>query len=134
MNKIVRQIKQISQSNGIPMSISKIIEHEDMGLNRSDQHNTSIAYGNILGKSVVFFSYESNLTTRALIINSKIEKIINDEPIVFVVTQLSANDRRKCLEYGLNFITSDGEMFLPFIGTVVLNAHPSIPTSFINCA
>ena len=117
MNKIVRQIKQISQSNGIPMSISKIIEHEDMGLNRSDQHNTSIAYGDILGKSVVFFSYEGNLTTRALIINSKIEKIINDEPIVFVVTQLSANDRRKCLEYGLSFITSDGEMFLPFIGT-----------------
>jgi hypothetical protein len=120
MKKLVRQIKYISQNSGIPMSISKIIDHEDIDLNRSDQHNTNLAYGDILGESVLFFSYEGDLTTRALIIKSKIEKIINDKPIVFVVTQLSANDRRKCLEYGLSFITSDGEMFLPFIGTRLL--------------
>lgn len=117
--KLVNQLEYISQSTGIPVTIGESVSTSTLSLSRSDQNNTVVVQGTILDKSVLFMSYGGQRDLRPLGLYARVSQV-NRDPLVFIFPQLSANERHEYLKNRMPFMTSDGEMFLPFMGTRLL--------------
>lgn len=133
MTSLDRQIERINRGTGIPVTLEKKIPASTMTvLNRSDQRNTEFILGRIFDKRVLYVSYFGNNELRLLAIIERLRRsqMFSLDAIVVVATQLSAKERKLYLTNAIPFMTTNGEMFLPFIGTRLLpGLVPSMDSS-----
>ncbi|USJ86675.1 hypothetical protein [Lactiplantibacillus pentosus] len=119
MDRIISQLHQISQGTGIPIAVGEAVESSTVAMGPSDQKNTLLVQGTILDQAVLFLVYNGQHALRPVVLFPQIKQSTNT-PIVLLATQLSTVERREYLRHLLPFMTSDGEMFLPFMGTRLL--------------
>lgn len=119
MDRIISQLHQISQGTGIPIVVGEAVRPATVAMGPSDQKNTLLVQGTILDQAVLFLVYNGQRALRPVVLFPQIKQSTNT-PIVLLATQLSTVERREYLRHLLPFMTSDGEMFLPFMGTRLL--------------
>nr|WP_231103722.1 hypothetical protein [Lactiplantibacillus pentosus] len=119
MDRIISQLHQISQGTGIPIAVGEAVAPSTVAMGPSDQKNTLLVQGTILDQAVLFLVYNGQRALRPVALFSRIKQSTTT-PIVLLATQLSMAERREYLQNLLPFMTSDGEMFLPFMGTRLL--------------
>lgn len=119
MGNLDKQIERIRQGTGLPITVAKEVPTSSLTLSRSDQRNTEAALCEIFDKRILLISYDGSIEFRPLAIVRMIKKssAIELDSIVVLRPQLSVRERKAYLSNAVPFITSDGEMFLPFMGT-----------------
>lgn len=106
-------IKNIQKNTGISINLINEVPAAKLNVNES---KFSIYTAEILKTDVNVLFFRGNEIKWATNMMSRVSKVNNWNNIL-IVTQLKKSDRQILLEKQVAFITAEGEMFLPFLGT-----------------
>jgi len=113
INNISDQLDYFRRESGISVEIKKQLE---IPMSNLDKRVSVVYRASILSREINLVDYQARNVKRAVSIIQRIREN-NEFDSVIMVTQLGKDDRKFLIEKGISFITLEGEIFLPFLGT-----------------
>lgn len=113
INNISDQLDYFRRESGISVEIKKQLE---IPMSNLDKRVSVVYRASILSREINLVDYQARNVKRAVSIIQRIREN-NEFDSVIMVTQLGKDDRKFLIEKGIPFITLEGEIFLPFLGT-----------------
>jgi len=113
INNISDQLDYFRRESGVSVEIKEQLE---IPMSNLDKRVSVVYRASILSREINLVDYQARNVKRAVSIIQRIREN-NEFDSVIMVTQLGKDDRKFLIEKGISFITLEGEIFLPFLGT-----------------
>lgn len=124
---IEKQLADFNKRIGFKVTIEAPDTRSSEGLAAVENRHVQVAFARIMDHRIIVIAYDSSNMVR---LRKVMQRLSNEFNLISValITQLSAQERKQLLAWRLSFITLDGDVFLPFMGTRLM-AAPVAPAT-----